>query len=1030
MDATQHAHEITGTTSTTAEMTAGHRRALEDMHAFSQSLIAAGEQGTDLTGVLDHLDPDPARYLSVEEGGGTLLQQIDEARELLSSAPAIDGYVRYPTRKVDGDGAASRPSIAVANDGRRLVAWIDWDPDSGERIIAKLEDAAGDRLTGPEPLSGTPTDCFRPRTAFDAAGAAWVFYARSAPAPASAGSVAVYARRLTPDGWEAEEQVSTTAHPSFNQEVVAHPDGSVECVWQGRDGHGFGMFSRRWTDGSWGEPERIDADVDGNVWDPGLVVRDDGTTTYVWCTYTGGSYGLVVCERTDAGLGDVRQITTGTDYALHPSLAVAGDGSIWCGFDLVTVHGHGGSGPTALVPFERLDTPPPLGMREAGRYVPPEMRPYSTTRVHVVRLTGDGIEHDPIPLGEGFEANPSGMPQLAATAGGGVTIAYRVLRRLPLLHYYWEVAVQQLGPDGPGPVCTLADSDGGMEEPAVAMGPAGAVVVATTDHRKAHVLTWADGFGGQRRAELAAHVGEVAWNGLHGDGDVLVAEVPEIGVPRRGQPAEAITSDEREESRAWAGWPQERYRTEVDGRTMDLYWGDLHRHSLISRCTAADDPGIDDFYRFAWDVSDYDFWAVTDHAENSTAHQWWTIQKIADLFHVPGRFVPMYGFEWTSEYGHQNVIYDDVRRGAPIFSSTDEATDDPDKLWAAMRRFPDFPAITIPHHPGAAMVAYDWSFGDPDLLRLVEVFQSCRGNYEVEGCFRQYEDATLSGTFTVDGLRAGNRFGLIASSDHGFGASYVGAYADGLERSDVFSALHARRTVAATARGIVVDVRIGDTFMGGERQQDGPVELEAYVRGYRDLARIDVVKDGEVAHSIQPNLDLPEGWIAVPMRVEFGRAGAPSDWSGTLTVSGGEVLATPYWSREVREVTRESVRWEARTHSFGGGGLYGPTRGGIELTIVGPPEAAVEVATASGAVSASLAEIRDGGVDADGPRAPQDSVLRLQPSTGGLTSLGDRERSFTWTDPQGGPAFYYLRVFLVDGEMAWSSPIWVDPVPA
>jgi hypothetical protein len=25
------------------------------------------------------------------------------------------------------------------------------------------------------------------------------------------------------------------------------------------------------------------------------------------------------------------------------------------------------------------------------------------------------------------------------------------------------------------------------------------------------------------------------------------------------------------------------------------------------------------------------------------------------------------------------------------------------------------------------------------------------------------------------------------------------------------------------------------------------------------------------------------------------------------------------------------------------------------------------------------------------------------------------------------PAFYYARIIQVDGEMAWSSPIWVDP---
>ncbi|MEJ7743819.1 MAG: DUF3604 domain-containing protein [Nocardioidaceae bacterium] len=127
----------------------------------------------------------------------------------------------------------------------------------------------------------------------------------------------------------------------------------------------------------------------------------------------------------------------------------------------------------------------------------------------------------------------------------------------------------------------------------------------------------------------------------------------------------------------------------VGGRDYTLYWGDLHRHSLVSRCTAGDEPSLEDFYRYAWDVCEYDFWAVTDHSENSSDYQWWTIQKIADLFHIDDRFVPLYGFEWTSaDTGHQNVIYGDVERGAPIFSAFAEGTTDPAGLWEGLAAAP------------------------------------------------------------------------------------------------------------------------------------------------------------------------------------------------------------------------------------------------------------------------------------------------------------------------------------------------------
>ncbi len=71
-----------------------------------------------------------------------------------------------------------------------------------------------------------------------------------------------------------------------------------------------------------------------------------------------------------------------------------------------------------------------------------------------------------------------------------------------------------------------------------------------------------------------------------------------------------------------------------------------------------------------------------------------------------------------------------MARGAPIFSAFAEGTTTPDGLWRGLAEHPEFPAITIPHHPGSAMVHNDWDYHDPRYSRLVEVFQACRGNYE------------------------------------------------------------------------------------------------------------------------------------------------------------------------------------------------------------------------------------------------------------------------------------------------------------
>ena len=1015
------------------EYTHQQRADLDLVLAFNRTMAAAIDDCRDVSAVELLLDPDPLRYMWVDEGAGRLPAFLGAAARALTDAPPLDGHARRPGATVWASGTSARPAVAATPAGAVLHAWVEWLEGRGDQVLALLRGADGAGDPEPVALSGPPADCFRPTVTFDVAGRAWVLWSR-----ADGGAVTIWCRRYEDGAWTPEEQVARTAHPSFNQECLAHADGSVEVVWQAPVGERFGVWSRRWRAGAWHEGRLVSgaADEDGaaaNVWDPAVAALPGGGTAYAWCEYAAGSYRIVVRRAAaDGALTPAQALTGGTDYALHPSLAATPAGDLWCAFDVISVAGHGGSGPTRLRPTAQLGPNTRLpGTRPSGEAVPAELRPEISACVRVLRLPADGAPDEGLAeaagvLAPGLDVVPGGLPRLVSDASGSLVLAYRVHRRLPLMTYYWEVATQVLGPSGWSAPTTYGGSDGTLEEPALAALPDGALLAWQTDGRLERSLTWTEGFGGRDCPVLLEHHGEVVWHGMHGAGSVRGAAVPGAGPAAAAHPVgELVVSDERLEARAWAGpgarSHADRYTTSVDGTELQLYWGDLHRHSLISRCTSGDEPSLEDFYRYSWDVCEYDFWAVTDHSENSTAYQWWSIKKVADLFRVDGRFVPFYGFEWTGLGGHQNVVYGDVGRDAPIFSAYAAGSETPDQLWKGLAEHPDHPAVTIPHHPGSAMVPYDWSYGDDRFLRVVEVFQACRGNYEDDGCFRQYSDGTLPGTFVLDGLRRGQRFGFLASSDHGHGAAYVGAYAERLDRGAVFDALQRRRVFAATQRDVVVDVRVGDTFMGGETVQAGPVELTAHVRGYGELARIDVVRDGVVVHSELPDLDLPAGWLAVPLRLEWGHSDVTTDWAGRLQVTGGAVLQTPYWSTDVTGVGEASVLWSSTTRSFGE--PYGSQRGGVELTVLGPPDAQVEVVVGLGQVRIALGELA-GRVVPVPLRGP--GRLVLQPGAGGLAGMGTSERSLSWTDPVGGPAFYYVRAFQTDGEMAWSSPVWVD----
>ena len=1027
----QHAHFCGGIDHHRGDYTAAQRADLDRVLAFNARLAAAIDSGVDVGPTLHVLDPDPLRYMWVDEGQGRLAESLAGAQETLDLSVRLAGHTRTDVTPLSGSRRASRPTVAAAADGSVLCCWVEWVPGQGDILQSTTLKPDGTAIhPSPVRLSVGVGDIFRPTALFAADGTAWVFFGAR-----THGRVEVWAAYSRAGTWSRPRRITTSEHPSFNQEATAHADGRVELCWQARNGGRFGIYSRVWHNGEWGTTDLVSEGVEANVWDPAVAAFADGGSAYAWSEYRDGSYRVVVRLRdADGRLGTPRQITSGSEYALHPSLAVTEDQRLWCAFDVITVSGHGGSGPTQLRPAAQVGSDPARveGTRAAGDSVPAELLPEVTASIRVVQVCEDGVHEPPGSLATGLSVVPSGLPKLAPTAGGGLAVAFRVHRQLPLMTYYWEVAAQVLGPDGWGSPTTFRGTDGTLEEPSVAGQHERVVVAAQSDARLERALQWTEGFGGRECPYLMEHHGSVIWHGIHGAGAVVLGEVastgPAAGLPDAAVPEPTIHADGRTEARRWAGERREpeRYRAHLDdGREYSLYWGDLHRHSLVSRCTAGDEPSLEDFYRYAWDVCEYDFWAVTDHAENSSDYQWWTIQKIADLFHVPGRFVPLYGFEWTSpDTGHQNVIYGDVQRGAPIFSAFAEGSTDPPGLWRSLAEHPDYPAITIPHHPGAAMVHNDWDYHDPRFSRLVEIFQACRGNYEAPGAFRQYADATAEGTFVVDGLLRGHKFGLIGSSDHGHGASYVGAFAERLTRDSVFEALHSRRTFAATTRGIVLDVRMGDAFLGEEVTTDTR-ELSIHAEGYTDLARLDIVRDGEVVFASVPDLGLPEGWIAVPLRLEWGESGETTVWDGELTVRGGHVVQTPFWSPEIVDAQPHRVAWRHCAHSFGE--PYGSQRGGIELTVAGPAHATVTIAAGGRCEELGLGELSH----ARRHELPgRTGRFYVQNGVGGLSSMGTATLDLTWADDSRAAAFYYVRVFQIDGEMAWSSPIWVTPAGA
>ncbi len=218
------------------------------------------------------LDPDPARYSSVDDGGEMVEAILEEAGAELASAPLLPGFRNLASTRMPTSLPAARPAVATSPDGTSLVAWIEWDERLGERVVAVTLDPSGRLVTEPQPVSGPPGDCLRPSVAFDGDGRGFTCFGIRRDR-----GVGVWcARQQKGGGFGPVELVSTTAHPSFNQELARHDDGALECCWQGYENGRFRIYSRRQVRGGFGETQLLSEDDERNVWDPTIAVDGNG----------------------------------------------------------------------------------------------------------------------------------------------------------------------------------------------------------------------------------------------------------------------------------------------------------------------------------------------------------------------------------------------------------------------------------------------------------------------------------------------------------------------------------------------------------------------------------------------------------------------------------------------------------------------------------------------------------------------------------------------------------------------------------
>jgi hypothetical protein len=508
---------------------------------------------------------------------------------------------------------------------------------------------------------------------------------------------------------------------------------------------------------------------------------------------------------------------------------------------------------------------------------------------------------------------------------------------------------------------------------------------------------------------------------------------------------------------------------------LNLYWGDTHtnvhpRHVPQIDGVFDEAAGVLDFLAVAY----YPFvhlprnglliesWGQRDEF----LPDWDGVCDAVRRHHRPREFVTFPGYEWhgnRTRWGDVNVFYNADE--GPLLATADLSDLIEELRWLG--------GIAIPHHTAyrPADRGKDWSVHDEVVCPLVEIFSAHGSSEAIDAPLPMAANGDMgprvSGGTVQAGLARGHRFGIIASNEShtGFagrwGYGLMAAWADELTRDALWEAFLARRVYGVTGDRMQLDVRANGREMGEAFAQDGPVELAVDLTGCGSLDRVEILRNNRVVrtHNHRGTWHPPDSgrvhakWrvlaLGGPSRHTGFRDPEPFSMDLAVDVPGGRVVGVePCFTapgQRLEPPGRDVAAWhvsvpprECNSTPNAQGvivELEADTDAALGLSIDGqrrtvPVSDALRRTAVIPLMDESRERIRDT-FDLSQSEVPNPDPY-YHNAHKVLLSQADPETSYKtrveWVDehPEPGTNTYYVRVSQDNGQMAWSSPIWVE----
>jgi hypothetical protein len=738
------------------------------------------------------------------------------------------------------------PTVAVCPDGSAWVAWLSFVGDRDDVAIRQYKDNHWGTLQW---VPGTSGDNWLPQIGCDARNRAWAVWSQLA-----AGNWDIYARSFDPakQEWGDLERLSADPMPDINPRVASDGKGRLAVAWQGFRGGVSNIFVKTFDGNRWSDELRVTRTA-ANDWEPAAAFDGAGNLWVAFDSYRNGNYDVFLAK-VNSGRVEGKEIEVAASPLFEARATVAVDSSdrVWVAWE----EGRANWGKDQGYTIRDVQPGFPLGAFRKPRIRCLANGVWKTTEASLEPAFPNGNTYHPHVFSDG-----KGSVWVAAKTRINGTGAANAANQ-----GFWEYYLTHLDGSGWSKAVAVPNSKGRSSTRigAVALGDGTLILAWPTDNRtdtQYHRPIRQQVFAGALSAPAPAP-------------PLKLVDPPQVqSNARPAHPNEAA------DLAAIRG-----YRAPVDGKTMRIVRGDFHRHTELSwDGGGTGDGNLQDFYRYMIDVAAMDFGASTDHQGGAWPYWWWYTEKMTDMYHVPGAYTPIFGYERSAVYpnGHRNVFFAQrsdarvtpfhLKAGAqgfllPQAPMGDEpgvgtgllAENDTKLLYEEIR---PRNGIAIPHTSGTRM-GTDWRDNSPDLEPVVEIFQGARTNYEQLGAplvADEQKDAQhiQNAGYEPSGMVAnawakGYRLGIITSSDHGSThISYAMVYTADPSRQGVLDAIRKRHTYGAMDN-IIMDVRMGSHFMGDEfsSKDGGPIKVK--VMGTEKLAEVVIIKDGKVVYSAQP----------------------------------------------------------------------------------------------------------------------------------------------------------------------------------